>query len=262
MRLIMMHNTNAHWEAGNPPDAALVANMGRLTEEMAGAGVMLSGEGLRATSHGVRLNFSGGGRRLRRGPHTGPGPLNAGFIIAQLKTLDEAVEWATRLGRIVGDSEIDVRPVCEPWDLGFCPRPAGLETTRFMLLYKADGQPEAAIAAAARGPAMAKLIGEMQRAGIFLAFEAMQPSEQALRLVFAGGRHSVTDGPFAEAKEVIGGYCMVEVPTMNEAVRWSTRFAGVVGDVSIDIRRLYPPLQAEPVGGRAANPICTSTRPI
>jgi hypothetical protein len=258
MRLIMMHNTNAHWEAGNPPDAALAANMGRLVEEMTRAGVMLSGEGLRATAHGVRLNFSGGERRLRRGPYAGPAPLSAGFVSARLKTLDEAVEWATRLGRIVGDSEIDVRPVCEPWDLGFCPRPDGLDTTRFMLVYKADGQSEATIAAAARGPAMAGLIGEMERAGVFLAFEPMQPSERALRLVFTGSEYSVTDGPFAEAKEVIGGYCMVEVATMHEAVTWSTRFAGVVGDVSIDIRRLYE----QPLPSASRPEAVASTRPI
>jgi hypothetical protein len=265
MRLIMMHNTDAHWEAGNLPSAALVQNMGRLVEDMSRAGVMLDSNGLRATAHGVRLNFSGGQHRLRRGPYGGPAPLNAGYLVVQLKTLDEAVEWATQLGRIVGDSEIDVRPVCEPWDLGFAPRPAGLETTRFMLLYKADGQPEASIAAAARGPAMAGLIGEMRRAGVFLAFEPMQPSEQALRLVFTGGRHSVTDGPFAESKEVIGGYCMIEAPTINDAVGWSIRFAEVVGDVSIDIRQLYAqPLPAVPEieRGTSTRPVCASTRPF
>ena len=68
MRLIMMHNTNAHWEAGNPPSPALIADMGKLTEDMTRAGVMLDSNGLRGTSHGVRLNFSGGQRRLRRGP--------------------------------------------------------------------------------------------------------------------------------------------------------------------------------------------------
>lgn len=264
MRLIMMHNTNAHWEAGNPPSAELAANMGALTEEMARTGAMLGGEGLRATAHGVRLNFSGGERRLRRGPYAGPGPLTAGFVVVQLKTLDEAVEWATRLGRIVGDSEIDVRPVCEPWDLGFCPRPAGLETTRFMLLYKAAGQSEASIAAAARGPAMMRLLGEMQRAGVFLAFVPMQPSGQALRLAFAGAQRSVTDGPFTEAKEVIGGYCMIEAATMDEAVEWTNRFAAVVGDVEIDIRRLYDqPQQAAPVGPAASTrPVCAPTRPM
>jgi hypothetical protein len=268
MRLIMMHNTNAHWEAGNPPSAALVAEMGKLTEEMMQAGVMLGGEGLRQTSLGVRLNFSGGERKLRHGPYGGPGPLNAGFLVLRLQTVDEAVEWATRLGRIVGDSEIDVRPVCEPWDLGFCPPPAGLDTTRYMLVYKADGQSEAAIAAAVRGPAMARLIGEMRQAGVFLAFEPFQPSAQALRLAFAGEQRSVTDGPFSESKEVIGGYCMVEVAGMDEALRWSTRFAGVVGDVELDIRRLYdPPLHAaHPVEAVApTRPICQpapSTRPI
>jgi hypothetical protein len=251
MRLIMMHNTNAHWEAGELPGAGLVSNMGKLVEEMTRTGVLLDTNGLRQTSYGARLNFSGGDCRLKRGPYGGPGPLNAGFVVLRLKTLDEAVEWATRLGRIVGDSEIDVRPVCEPWDLGLCPRPVGLETIRYMLVYKPEGQSEETIGAAARGAAMAGLIKEMRRADVFLAFEPMQPSGQALRLVFAGGERGVTDGPFTESKEVIGGYCMIEVAGMDEAVRWSTRFAGVVGDVSIDIRRLYP--AAEPGG---------STRPI
>lgn len=259
MRLIMMHDTDARWEAGQIPGETMIANMGRLIDQMTRAGVLLGSNGLRATSFGVRLHFSGGEASLRHGPYAGPGPLNAGFAVVQVKTLEQAVEWATRLGRVVGDSEIDVRPVCEPWDLQMCPRPAGLETTRFMLLYKPRAQSEASITAAARSPAMAGLIGAMEQAGVFLAFEPLQPSEQALRLVFAGGRHSVTDGPFTESKEVIGGYCMVEVPTMNEAVGWSTRFAEVVGDVHIDIRRLYPqPLPAAAAAERGVS----STRPL
>ena len=252
MRLIMMHETDARWEANQIPSAELFANMGRLQEAVQQSGVGLGGEGLRPTSFGVRLNFRGGERNLRQGPYAGPGRLPAGLLIARLKSIDEAVEWATRLGRIVGDSEIDVRPVCEPWDLGLCPRPQDLEATRFMLLYKADGQPEAALAAAARRPAMGKLIDEMSRAGVLLTAETMQPSEQALRLVFAGGRRSVTDGPFSEAKEVIAGYGMFEVPTMEQGIEWATRFAGVVGDVSIDIRQLYPE-QPAPAAAQAAS---------
>lgn len=253
MRLIMMHETDADSEADRTPSAEQFADMDRLFEAMAQAGVIFEGNGLRSTAHGVRLNVRGGERSLRQGPYTGPGRLPAGMLLAQLKSLDEAVEWATRLGRIVGDSEIDVRPVLEPWDWGLdiCPRPPGLETTRYMLLYKADGQSEAAIAAAARGPAMGRLLGEMRQTGVLLAFEPLQPSGQALRLVFSGGQPHITDGPFAEAKEVIAGYGMFELASMDEAVSWATRFAGVVGDVSIDIRRLYP--AAEPGG---------STRPI
>jgi hypothetical protein len=184
---------------------------------------------------------------LRHGPYAGPGKLPAGLAIVQVRSIDEAVEWAGRLAGVVGDCEIDVRPVCEPWDLGICPRPAGLETTQFMLVYKSGPQDEAAIAAAGRSAAMARLLREMASAGVFVGAEALQPSSGSLRLSYAGTQRHVVDGPFTEAKELIGGYCMVQVDSIDQALYWSGRFAGVVGDVDVDIRRLYEaPLSAAP----------------
>ena len=65
MRLLMMHNTDPHYEAGAMPSLDLIESMGRLVEEMTKAGVMLAGVGLRPSSKGVRLSYSGGERRLR-----------------------------------------------------------------------------------------------------------------------------------------------------------------------------------------------------
>ncbi|HZR35990.1 MAG TPA: YciI family protein [Nevskia sp.] len=250
MRLLMMHNTDARTEAGVLPSAELMQNMGLLVEDMTRAGVMLAGVGLRPSSTGVRLNFSAGARRLRPGPYAGPGKLPAGLVLVQVRSIDDAVEWATRLAAVLGDCEIDIRPECQPWDLGLCPRPVGLETTHFMLVYKPDGQDEAAIAAAGRGAAMAGLLGEMARAGVFVAAEALLPSQGSLRLAYRGGRRLVTDGPFAESKELIGGYCMIQVDSIEQALPWSDRFAGVVGDVEADIRQLYeaPLREAAPSG--------------
>lgn len=240
MRLLMMHNTDARTEAGALPGPELMQNMGRLVEDMSRAGVVLAGVGLRPSATGVRLNFRGGGRKLRQGPYAGPGKLPAGLAIVRLQSIDEAVVWATRLAGVLGDCEIDIRPVCEPWDLGICPRPEGLATTQFMLVYKPDGQDEAAIAAAGRGAAMARLLGEMAQAGVFVAAEALQPSDGSLRLAYLGGKRHVTDGPFTESKELIGGFTIVRVDAIEQALPWCDRFAQVVGgEVVADIRPLY-----------------------
>lgn len=254
MRLLMMHNTDARTEAGELPGPELMQNMGQLVGDMTQAGVMLSGIGLRPSSTGVRLNFTAGVRRLRQGPYSGPGRLPAGLVLVNVRSIDDAIEWATRLAAVLGDCEIDIRPECEPWDLGLCPRPAGLETTSFMLLYKPDGQHEAAIATAGRSTAMARLLGEMAQAGVFAAAEALQPSSNSLRLAYSGSSRQITDGPFTESKELIGGYCMIQVDSIEQALPWSDRFAKVVGDVVADIRQLYdsPLLAAAPQGA----PVC------
>jgi hypothetical protein len=256
MRLLMMHNTDARTEAGVLPSQELMRNMGQLVADMTQAGIMLSGIGLRPSSTGVRLNFSAGTCRLRKGPYAGPGKLPAGLVLVQVRSIDDAIEWATRLAAVLGDCEIDIRPECEPWDLGLCPRPAGLATTSFMLLYKPGGQDEAAIAAAGHGPAMARLLGEMAQAGVFTAAEALRPSVGSLRLAYTGTARQVTDGPFTESKELIGGYCMIRVDSIAQALPWCDRFAGVVGDVVADIRQLYdrPLLEAVPQGA----PVCAA----
>ncbi|MBV8063504.1 MAG: hypothetical protein JOY51_07910 [Nevskia sp.] len=256
MRLLMMHNTDARTEAGVLPSPELMQNMGRLVEDMTQAGVMLSGIGLRPSSTGVRLNFSGGARQLRQGPYAGPGRLPAGLVIVQVRSIDDAVEWATRLAAVLGDCEIDIRPECEPWDLGLCSKPAGLETTSFMLVYKPERRDEAAIAAAGRGAGMAGLLDEMAQAGAFVAAEALQPSSGSLRVAYSGSSRHVTDGPFTESKELIGGYCMIQVESVEQALPWCDRFAKVVGDVEADIRQLYeaPLLAAATTAAPACKP--------
>src|SRR5688500_2200168 len=108
MRFISMHTSNASMEAGEPPSAELMAGMGPLMGEMIEAGVFVSGEGLRPTSHGVRLNFSNGKRTITKGPFVGSNELIDRYLIVRVHSIDEAIEWATRFASGVGDSEIDV----------------------------------------------------------------------------------------------------------------------------------------------------------
>jgi hypothetical protein len=100
MRFIIMHKTSAHWEAGAMPSQELITRVGNLIGELVKANAMLSGEGLRASSHRVRLTFSGGRRTITKGPVQGEHELPAGFTILRVKSLDEAIEWASRQAKV------------------------------------------------------------------------------------------------------------------------------------------------------------------
>jgi hypothetical protein len=141
----------------------------------------------------------------------------------------------------VGDCEIDVRPVHEPWDIGMMEKPAGLETTRYMLMHKADQFSEAG---APMPPKMVtglmNLVDKMQQAGALLASIGIQPSKLGDRLRYVNGKMTATDGPFAESKELIGGFCLAEVPDRAALQPWIDRFAAAIGDIEIDVRPIYP----------------------
>ena len=113
---------------------------------------------------------------------------------------------------------------------------------RFMMLMipkvyqegaPADFMPDAAAVAA-----MSRYNESLQRAGVLLALDGLQSPAAGARLRFSGGKPSVTDGPFAEAKEVLGGYWMIQVKSKEEAVEWAKRCPAQDGDM-IEVRRVY-----------------------
>ena len=78
---------------------------------------------------------------------------------------------------------------------------------------------------------------ELQKAGILLAADGLHPPSMGARVSFAGGKPKVTDGPFAEAKEVLGGYWMIQVKSKEEAVEWAKRCPGGPNE-TIEIRQV------------------------
>jgi len=95
--------------------------MGKFNEELVKAGVMLAGEGLQPSSKGKRVHFSGTSRTVIDGPFTETKELIAGFWLWQVKSMDEAVEWARRCPNpMLVDSDLEIRPVClDPDDYYF-----------------------------------------------------------------------------------------------------------------------------------------------
>lgn len=119
MRVMVMVKATADSEAGTMPGEQLLADMGRFNEELVNAGVMLAGEGLHPSSKGVRVRFSGSGRTVVDGPFAETRELVAGFWLWQVRSMDEAVEWARRCPNPhPGESEIEIRPVFEDDDFG------------------------------------------------------------------------------------------------------------------------------------------------
>ena len=121
MRVMVIIKGSRAWEAGAPPDEALLTAMGRYNEELVKAGIMLDGEGLHPSSKGARIRFSGSTRTVVDGPFTEAKELIAGFWLWQVKSLDEAIEWAKRCPTPMAgpeDSEIEIRQVFETDDFG------------------------------------------------------------------------------------------------------------------------------------------------
>jgi hypothetical protein len=120
MRVMVIIKATKNSEAGVTLSEKLLAEMGQFNEELVKAGLMLAGEGLHPSSKGKRVRISGGKKTVLDGPFTETKELVAGFWIWQVKSLNEAVEWAKRCPDPMPgeDAEIEIRPIFEAEDFG------------------------------------------------------------------------------------------------------------------------------------------------
>ncbi len=124
MRVMVMVKATAASERGEMPSPELLAAMGRFNDELARAGVLLAGEGLKRSALGRRVRFSGSERTVVDGPFAETKELVAGFWLWQVKSVEEAVEWVRRCPNpFPTDCEIEIRPVLEAED--FAPASTG-----------------------------------------------------------------------------------------------------------------------------------------
>ncbi len=110
---------------------------------------------------------------------------------------------------------------------------------RFMMLVKASKDSEAgALPSKALLAAMGQFNEEMAKAGVLLAGEGLHGSSKGARITFSGSKRSVTDGPFAETKELLAGFWMIQVKSKAEAMAWASRVPFADGEV-VEVRQVF-----------------------
>ncbi len=113
---------------------------------------------------------------------------------------------------------------------------------RFMIIRKADKNTEASVLPSKELlEAMGQYNEELVKAGVMLAGEGLQPSAKGARVKFSGGKPTVIDGPFAETKELIAGFTMIQVKSREEALEWLKRWPALDGDgeVELELRQVF-----------------------
>ncbi len=244
MRFMMLVKGNKDSEAGVLPDEKILSEMGKYNEELVKAGALLAAEGLQASSKGARVRYANGKFKVTDGPFAEAKELIAGFWLIEAKSREEAIEWAKRVP--FQEGEVEVRPLFELQDFPVDPaeKPCGWRekeeqfrgapparkpgTIRFMGLLKADRDTEAGVLPDEKLlAAMGAFMEEGVKSGVFLSGEGLQPSSKGARVRYSGRKRTVIDGPFAETKELIAGYAIIQVKSRDEAIEWTTRFVQV-----------------------------------
>ena len=236
MRFMIMHKNDPQTEAGEPPPMELVTKMGAFIGEYAKTGRFVDGAGLNGSKTRTRLVFRNGRCTVKHGPYTGEHELPAATLLLKVKTREEAIGWAERYGKILGDGEIELGKVNEPWDIGLTPPPEN-PPLQFLLIEKADQATEAGGRSPKQKADLTRLKTEMTKAGVLVKTIQLQPSAKAKRLVFTNNDLRVLDGPFAESKELLGGFAVMDLSGMDEAIEMCRRYAEILGGtLEIDVR--------------------------
>lgn len=266
MRFMILVKSNPAAEAGVLPDEAGLSEMGRFNEELVKAGVMLAGEGLQASGKGTRVRIDGAETTVLDGPFSEAKEVVAGYWLLQVGSLAEAIEWAKRSP--FREGEVEVRPLYELEDfavdpaeradgwraeeeqlrsnLEVTPPPRKPGTSRFAIFLMADENTEAAMPPNEKLMSeMGALMMELAEQGAVLAGEGLRPSREGARVLYEGDRRTVIDGPFTEAKELVAGFTLLQVPSKAEAVEVARRMLRIhvegtgIDHGQIEVRQVF-----------------------
>jgi hypothetical protein len=242
---MLLVKATPEFEAGTFPDEAFQAESAQYLAELEKAGVLVACDLLRPSATGRRVHYQGGKFTVTDGPFAETKELAAGYCLIKAASLEEALAWARRMPFRSG--EVDVRPLFETADFPVDPaeQPGGWRekedemraattpprkpgTTRYLGMLMADRDTEAGVMPGEQAlSAMGAFIEEGIKAGVILGGEGLQPSSQGARVRFTGSQRTVTDGPFAETKELVAGYAMLQFASSAEALEWTRRFVQV-----------------------------------
>lgn len=246
MRFLIVRKADADSEAGAAPSRELVDAMAEHLDTLAAEGRFLAGEGLKPSRDGVRVHFVDGRKPVvMDGPFAEARELVAGFSIIEADSMEQAVAWVSAWPEedAHGAAEVEVRPIGCPGGLsGFGdPAEGDSERPRYMVMLKANARSETDFDP---GP---EVLGKMMEAnkagheaGFLIAGFGLSSSRHAKRVHFGKGHASVIDGPFAEIKEMIAGFWVLRVDSIDEVIAWTQTYPFPDGDEArLEIRPLY-----------------------
>ncbi len=245
MRFMLMVKASKDFEAGVLPNEEMLSEMAKHTEELVKAGALLACERLQPSVKGTRVHYVNGTFSVIDGPFAETKEVVAGFCVIQAKSRDEAIAWAKRIP--FQDGEVEIRPLFELHDFPVDPaeKPDGWRekeeqfratspparkpgTIRYVGFVKADSNTEAGVLPDEKLLAdMGAFMEEGVKAGVYLSGDGLQPSSTGARVQYSGSQRMVTDGPFAETKELIAGYAVLQFTSRKEAIEWTKRFVQV-----------------------------------
>jgi hypothetical protein len=244
MRFMMLVKATKDFEAGLFPNEKLLSEMATWSEELVKAGARLDTARLQPSSQGVRVRYANGKFVVTDGPFAESKELIAGFCLIQVESKEEAIEWAKRVP--FQEGEIELRPLYELSDFPVDPaeKPDGWRekeeqtrvapparrpgTIRYMAILKADRDTEAGVLPSQESlAAMGAFLEQGLKSGVFLSGDGLQPSSKGARVRFSGSQRVVIDGPFAETKELVAGYAILQFTSKAEAIDWTKRFVEV-----------------------------------
>ncbi|MES2149761.1 MAG: YciI family protein [Pseudomonadota bacterium] len=246
MQFMVLRKAGPETETGDDmPSAELISAMGKYNQQLVDAGVMREGAGLKPSAHGVRLRLAPGQVTVTDGPFAEAKELVAGFSIFEVASKQEAIDWLRRwpVEDADGNVALEVRECGCP---GGCAGVATLAAPdaggkRFVVLLRSDAFTESDAA-----PEQHKLDAldafnvDQVKAGVLLAGDGLKSSARGARIKFEKGRPTVVDGPFTEIKELIAGYWMIRVASLDAAIAWARQLPYPTGpEVEVEIRPLY-----------------------
>lgn len=264
MRCMLLVKSNETIEKTGLASESDLAEMGRFNDELTKAGVVLAGEGFLPSSKGARVRLAGGTFTLTKGPFPEPNRLIAGFWTLKTPSKAEAVRWLERAPASAG--EVELRPLYDTEDFPVDPaeQPGGwrdqelaardafeakpparlLGTKRFILLLKSDAATEAGHMPSEEVLAkMGELMDPGMRDGSLLAGDGLKPSSTGVKAKPAGGKRTLIDGPFTETKELVAGYTLLQLGSLEDAIAFAKRWLEIhvlvgVPEAEIEIREL------------------------
>jgi len=237
MRFMVMHKMTEEMEKGLSPDPAIIEGVDKLIREGLKEKAFVSGEGLKPSSQRMHIAYKNGKRTVASGPFTEAKELVGGFALMRVRSKEEAIACCDKFAAVIGDVELFLGPVVEPWDLGMMPKPENAPL-RFLSMHKMDDAASEAPPDPKLVARMSALIDEMTKAGVLQATGSLASTKKGARIRFEGGKRTVIDGPFAESKELIAGYAILDLPSKAAAIEWAMRFGDVVKVNEVEVRQI------------------------